>query len=332
MVTSSGRQRGTTPFTRGQLHYLLRNSVYIGRIRHKDRSYPGQHPAIIDQSLWDRVQATLVTARARPRGRSAAATGARPLTGKLRDETGDLLTPTHSQRHGRRFPYYVSHRLIAGGTDPAGWRLPAEALESALRAVMAGHLRRLAREHRLLDPPDARRAPDLARKVDLLVARINGDAAALGALIARGDLDAATVRIALDPQALAAALDLRSDDLAATAMTIVAPLTLARRGIETRIVAGDAEPVPDPNLIRVLAEARGWAKALRAGTGLAELAVRTGHSEAYLRTRLPLAFLCPDLQRAIVEGRQPPSLSVARLLREHIPLDWQEQHRRFGVA
>ena len=60
LVSASGRSSGGSPFTRGQLHYLLTNPVYIGRIRHKDLSYPGQHPAIIDESLWDSVQAILL--------------------------------------------------------------------------------------------------------------------------------------------------------------------------------------------------------------------------------------------------------------------------------
>ncbi len=36
------------PFTRGQLHYLLTYPVYTVRIRHKEKSYPGQHPAITE--------------------------------------------------------------------------------------------------------------------------------------------------------------------------------------------------------------------------------------------------------------------------------------------
>jgi site-specific DNA recombinase len=85
-ITPSGHVRGTNPFSRGQLHYLLTNPVYIGRIRHKDQTYPGQHPAIIAADLWHRVQAQLIAARARPRGRSTTATDARTLAGKLRDD------------------------------------------------------------------------------------------------------------------------------------------------------------------------------------------------------------------------------------------------------
>ncbi|MGB8813050.1 MAG: recombinase family protein, partial [Paracoccaceae bacterium] len=68
-ITPAGLHRGAGPFTRGQLHYLLMNPVYIGRIRHKENTYPGQHPPIIETPLWDEVQARLIAARARPRGR-----------------------------------------------------------------------------------------------------------------------------------------------------------------------------------------------------------------------------------------------------------------------
>ena len=52
------RQRGSfggVAFTRGRIYHLLANPVYIGEIRHKGRSYPGQHPAIIDRATFDAV-------------------------------------------------------------------------------------------------------------------------------------------------------------------------------------------------------------------------------------------------------------------------------------
>lgn len=130
-LSPSGRVRGGSPFSRGQLHHLLTNPVYIRRIRHREQTYPGQHPAIIDNALWQEVQTKLIAASARPRGRSDTATEARILTGKLRDETGDLLTPTHTQRHGRRFAHYVSHRLIAGASIPPAGVCPPKGSRQA---------------------------------------------------------------------------------------------------------------------------------------------------------------------------------------------------------
>ncbi|MNE73928.1 hypothetical protein D3C80_1699670 [compost metagenome] len=53
---------------------------------------------------------------------------------------------------------------------------------------------------------------------------------------------------------------------------------------------------------------------------------------AYDRKLVRLAFLAPDLQRAILEGRQAPGLTLSRLLDEPISPDWNCQRRMFGAA
>lgn len=55
-IFSTGRQQDGQPFSRGQIYHILRNPTYLGRIRHKDTSYPSLHAAIIGQALWDHVQ------------------------------------------------------------------------------------------------------------------------------------------------------------------------------------------------------------------------------------------------------------------------------------
>ena len=332
MTLPSGQVRGAGPFTRGQLHYLLTNPVYIGRIRHKDLTYPGQHPAIIDAALWQDVQTKLIAASARPRGRSETTTDTRILTGKLRDETGDLLTPTHTRRHGRRFAYYVSNRLIAGGIDSSGWRLPAEALEEALRQIVALHLRQAAAGHSVLAAPDASGAEELAQRAAGLAERIAAEPDLLGSIVASGHLAQGHLTLRLDVDTLAASLRVAADALAPELCLIARPFTLKRRGIETRIIAGETIPAPDPVLQKTLAEAHAWARALRGGTSLIDIARQTGHSKPYLRARLPLAFLAPDVQAAILEGRQPADLSVAQVIREDLSMDWADHRRLFGVV
>jgi site-specific DNA recombinase len=326
------RIRGAVPFSRGQLHYLLTNPVYIGRIRHKKQSYPGLHTPIITADLWDRVQAKLMAASARPRGRSVCPTESRILTGKLRDEAGDLLTPTHTQRHGRRFAYYVSHRLIAGGTDPSGWRLPAEALEASLKRLLAAHLRKAAGGQSMLSVPDATAAAEIARRVEALANRVEADAVLFGSLITAVSLQQGRIKLLLAEDPIAQALSVPTEALAPDLLAFDQNFTLRRRGVETRILAGTMLPAPDPVLIRTLAEAHVWATSLRAGTSLTEIAAATGHSEPYIRTRIPLAFLAPKVQAAILDGRQPADISLARLLRDDIPMDWSEQERLFAIA
>ena len=214
------------------------------------------------------MQAKLIAASARPRGRSDTTIEARILTGKLRDETGDLLTPTHTQRHGRRFAYYVSNRLIAGGTDPSGWRLPAEALEACVRQIVISHLSRAAERHMLMAEPDASAAPALQRRAKVLVAKLDAEAELFGKVIVSGTLAQGRLMLQLDPTVIASELGISSDALAAGLLGLSTSFTLRRRGIETKIIAGETVPAPDPVLQRTLAEAHAWARDLRRLTSL----------------------------------------------------------------
>ena len=55
----SGKEIGGGSFTRGQIYAILSNPLYAGRIRHGDRVYPGQHPALIALEIWDQTQIVL---------------------------------------------------------------------------------------------------------------------------------------------------------------------------------------------------------------------------------------------------------------------------------
>jgi site-specific DNA recombinase len=47
---------------------------------------------------------------------------------------------------------------------------------------------------------------------------------------------------------------------------------------------------------------------------------------------MPLGFLSPRVVEAIVEGRQPPDLSVIALTRRiDLPLLWSEQEQTLGL-
>ena len=54
--------------------------------------------------------------------------------------------------------------------------------------------------------------------------------------------------------------------------------------------------------------------------------------DSYPRRLMRLAFLAPDIQQAIIEGRQPPGLSVQQLLGREIPVAWADQRTIFGFS
>ena len=100
------------------------------------------------------------------------------------------------------------------------------------------------------------------------------------------------------------------------------PIRMRLRGGRTWIIGG-ARPTSrrDPVLIRALRAAHAML-----GTDPAGLpTLDAGPASSYRRRLLRLAFLAPDLQRAILAGGQPPGLTLEQLMRAPIPMLWSEQ-------
>lgn len=127
---------------KGFLYKLINNRVYIGEAVHKGTSYPGEHEAIIDRALWDKVHAILQTS---PRLRASNTRSQTPamLKGLIFTETGTAMTPTATKKGSKLYRYYTSMDLIRNRvTDAAGpQRLPADMIENAV----VGEIRRMIR-------------------------------------------------------------------------------------------------------------------------------------------------------------------------------------------
>jgi site-specific DNA recombinase len=60
---AGGSLSGGKRFSRGALYLMLQNRLYRGEVAHKDKTYPGQHEAIIALELWQMVQDKLEASR-----------------------------------------------------------------------------------------------------------------------------------------------------------------------------------------------------------------------------------------------------------------------------
>jgi site-specific DNA recombinase len=130
---ADGSAYGGQAFSRGALYQMLQNRVYRGEIVHKGASYPGEHPAILDEDLWLKVQYKLEANGVERQITRAATEQAYLLAGVLFDARGEPMTPTHAIKKGVRYRYYVSRPLITGVRTErgheTGQRLPAPQLE-----------------------------------------------------------------------------------------------------------------------------------------------------------------------------------------------------------
>ena len=126
---------------KGYLYKLLNNRVYVGEAVHKGTAYPGEHQAIIDRALWDRVHAVL---RESPRKRAANTRAQTPalLKGLIFGPTGRAMTPAHTRKGGKLYRYYVSTDVLKRDADACTVRrVPAAEIESAVVDQLRGLLR-----------------------------------------------------------------------------------------------------------------------------------------------------------------------------------------------
>jgi len=369
-VSASGVETGGGPLDRGALYHLLQNRLYRGEISHKGAVYPGQHEAVVEEDLWNRVQAVLAENRVERKLRSDAASPSL-LAGLARDEDGIPLTPTHANKKGRRYRYYVSHDLIAGRKidgDPgepkrrrgSARRIPATDLEAIVEARIVIFLADAA----AVDPIIAPRAKDVAERHGL-VARAGdvarswlelapvGKAAILHRVIRTITVTATTVDIELGADAVVSLIRQPLDRLGkltpaeervaraaeGETITLSVPATLKRVGMEMRhlVDAPDAHRrrKPDRSLLRLLARAHCFRESLMRGDGktVGELAEEHGVGSPYFTRILRLGFLAPPIISAILDGRQPIELSAKRLgATADLPKVWSDQTRELGFG
>src|SRR5712671_4119030 len=129
-TSAAGGVSGGKPSARGALYLMLQNRIYRGEIVHNRQSYPGEHEPIIDQPLWDAVQAQLA-GNAAEHNDCGKTRQPSLLAGMLFDGDGDRMTPSHAVKKGTRYRYYVSRSLITKDRtdDSAGLRVPAAEIE-----------------------------------------------------------------------------------------------------------------------------------------------------------------------------------------------------------
>ncbi|MBC2779179.1 recombinase family protein [Parasphingopyxis marina] len=296
--TAKGKTVGGATFSRGALFHLLRNRIYLGQIVHKGKAFDGEHIAIVDPDIFDRVQHRLDANARRHRGASDRRIAKAPLTGKLFDAAGEPMSPTFSRgKSGRAYRYYVSASLQQGARsdDDGIRRLPAPAIERVITEAIG---RWTPSEKKPFHPVRSVRLAD-----DGLLIELAG--------IRPADL---TARLADDERMLA-----HAGSTATTHLPVALPLRGGRRLV---LASGKRTARPDPVLIAALRKAHAMLDCER-GMPVIQAAPKSPYDCAILR----LAFLSPDIQRDIMRGLQPPTLNLETLRHMIIPLAWGEQRK-----
>ncbi|MFN7114911.1 MAG: recombinase family protein [Alphaproteobacteria bacterium] len=126
------RVHGGTSFGRGILYKILSNPIYIGKIRHKEKTYEGQHEPILSYPIWDRTQEMLLKATVSSKEKPAVEGNL--LKGKLFDYVGNPYSPVFTSKGARQYRYYTNQALLQDRTVPSDVvsRIPAQDIESLI--------------------------------------------------------------------------------------------------------------------------------------------------------------------------------------------------------
>jgi site-specific DNA recombinase len=323
---AKGRMGGGMRFGVGAVCYLLKNRLYVGEVVYRGEVHRGEHEPILDRDLFETVQAKLkagaVVRRHRLKGSAAV------LTGRIFDDRGNRMSPTHCNKRGVRYRYYVAHPALQGRRAEAGSvpRVPAPEVETLVLAAVRKHW----------EAAGSAACPESAG----------------GAVIVddRAMIERHVERVVVKPHALEVLLvpagdglvqtdnvgaDNASDILPATTITLPwsAQPFVAVKGIIH--APADKPAMTSENrdaLLTAIAKSRRWLEDIRLGriASFAEIAKSEGRGERYVRQLASLAFVSPRIVAAIVAGRVPVDLTVSSLAK-NLPPSWAEQERQVGL-
>ena len=127
----------------------------------------------------------------------------------------------------------------------------------------------------------------------------------------------------------------RADDV----VRVQVPFAIRKRGGRKLVlVSGGNEavldrPRVDNAMIKALAPAFRWRKVLEAGVygTIEELAAAEKIDSSYISRILRLTLLAPNIVEAILEGRQPVEMSLAKLM-QPFPSSWAHQTSSFRAT
>lgn len=346
-TSRAGKPWGGKPMARGALYAMLSNRLYRGDIVHKDNVYPGEHEAIVDDNLWDEVQATLSGNRVK----REQGTDERPvslLTGILYDEAGNRMSPSHSTKGGRRYRYYVSAPLIRGNsvTEQNVRRLPAGEIE---RLTIDRLHQFFGNENEVLEALGE--VADAGSELFTLVRAARALAADWGCLpgarrhaitrstVRRVDIRSECVEVNISIDSLRNILSPSSTPHkenerpppGGDSYMLIINAQLQRNGIGKKLViAGSRADQLDPSLIKLLARAIEVREKFLAAGGMSinAFSAKHGMSGSYVTRHLRLSYIAPLVVKAFCEGKQLPTTTASGLITgTNISCLWDAQVR-----
>ena len=298
-LLSNGRTIAADRFMVGPLAHLLKNRFYIGEVVFQGETHQGEHQPILDRDLFDAVQAQL--AEVAVKRRLARSPSPAMLTGLIFDDRGNPMTPSHANKKGVRYRYYVSHTLLQG------------------RKAASGSVKRVS-------------APDVEAIVIAAVReRVPLQDNLNESELIKQHLKSVTVHRANLYIKLCISGDQGEPELSLSLP--FAPKVHCKKGLTRPGPShdkGTIDATTRETLLSAIARSRRWMDQILTGkiTSFEAIAETENLAVRHVRYLVPLAYLSPRIVTAIIDGAAPASLTVSSLARA-LPHSWAAQEKAF---
>ena len=326
-------------YRREMVKRILRNPIYVGKVKHKKELYDGQHEALVSQEIFDEV---------------AKIRASKDLTKRTclykRNEVGILrgilfcgcchtkMTPTATNGHKVRRYYYTSTKAKYYGYHACqNGAVAVPILDEAVLQIITPMLRDSALLNSLVKeiaPDRVKEIFKIMQKPDLLLKQMSelDKSLVVRKLIERitvqyDSLEIKWTELALDM--LPAKYQKRTKD---GVMSIPTPLARTKDLLQVTIPE-IVEPIPVINkeLVRALGKAFRYQKILSTSKiTIAELAAQEEIDSGFLGRIIRLTSLAPDIIKSVLAGTQPANFILQSLMRNDIPPIWSDQRKLYG--
>ena len=325
---TSGPHKGGIPFRRGSLFHLLKNPIYRGKIVHKGQVYEGEHEAIVDEELWDAVQAQL-NEKAPPRKRPTNDPQQAMLRGLLTDPHSRPMAPTYATKRTRRYAYYETRKDAARPGDPPATRFVQGQLERHLIVQLTQLLEDEHALRRLSGIEEAGQLRSIFETGRLLASQLAFDGsreAILQDLIAALQIRAERIEVSLNSDALAIGTGGKF------AWSIPLPDRKPFREAKLRIDAEDKGSMLDNKLVQLITDSLEARQLVFSNPGLSinQIANKEGRCRKQLTKLVSVSWLSPRIIESIIVGTQPKAINRTMLLETALPTDWADQEALLG--
>lgn len=346
-VTQKGKAVTGKAFTTTTIYNLLKNPIYLGKLKYKDSIYDGEHNPIIDQDIWDKVQNKLKSRTVNKNGRKNKVAPFL-LKGKIFDDAGRKYSTTYTSktRSGiRKFTrYYVMLKEAKKGyviTTPR--YINADEIKEIAHSLLTACLKgepRLQKQWHGVNPKQR----DLLLKKAIVRVIINKDKI-------RAEFDKEQIKNIIDKykkQDIAFIENVRGRkrttsniDVIDADTSMACVLNYAYKSYKGKKIITDGsgrditahKTNKNPDLISALVTAHQCHEHLKKAviTSIKKLSKKMKRDPSYISKIIKLYSLSPKIKATILDGNQPRTTTVQLLIKISQHIDWKKQESMFGI-